>query len=168
MQLLEALILDKGSGPFAHKKKETRKTYMTLGLKKNGPQGFSINAGTGAHTYDQDANASTLEQAFGTGTNGITARAGGGQGSATALTTTVNRVATVATIGDSVLLPATTNGTSAPVVVFNAAANSLNVFPATGDAINAGAANAAFAVAGGKTAIFYCVAPGLWVSILTA
>ena len=100
-------------------------------------------------------------------TNGITAFATGGQANAVLLTATVNRVTTVGTAGDSVKLPAAVAGSR--VVVFNkAAANSLNVFPGTGDAINALAANAAYALAATKGAEFYCVVNGTWDTILTA
>lgn len=100
-------------------------------------------------------------------TNGITAFAGGGQGSAVALTTSINRVTTVGTAADSVKLP-----TSAPgmqITVINAAAaNSMNVFPVTGDIINALSANTAIAVAANKTMIFSCAVAGTWNSVLTA
>jgi hypothetical protein len=99
-------------------------------------------------------------------TDGITALAGGGQVGATPLTTDMNRITTVATIGDSVLLPAAIAGLN--ISVFNAGANSLNVFPSTGDAINALSANAAFAVASGKSAVFGCAKTGQWHSILSA
>lgn len=100
-------------------------------------------------------------------TNAITAAAGGGQANGVALTSTVSRVTTVATAADSVKLPAATPG--AFMIVTNAAAaNSMNVFPQTGEAINALAANAAFAMAANKTAIFYCAVAGTWNSILTA
>jgi hypothetical protein len=99
--------------------------------------------------------------------NGLTAHAGGGQGSALALTSYINRVTTVGTAADSVLLPPAIAGEE--VVVINAAAaNSMNVFPTTGDAINALSANAAFAVASNKTAKFFCAVTGIWNVILTA
>lgn len=98
--------------------------------------------------------------------DGLTAHAGGGQASATPLTATLNRFTTVATIADSGLLPVSAVGMQ--VTVANAATNSMNVFPATGESINALAANAAFAVAGGKTAAFYCMKAGQWHSILSA
>lgn len=105
-----------------------------------------------------------LERSY---TNGITAFAGGGQASATQLLTDLNRVPTVATAGDSVKLPDAVVGRS--IFVKNAhAANSLNVFPKTGESINALGANAAFAVAAGKSAHFYCVLTGQWDSILSA
>jgi len=99
--------------------------------------------------------------------NGITAYAGGGQASAVALTATYNRITTVATAGDSVKLPAAKAGSL--ITVFNkAATNSLNVFPATGDVINALSANAAYAMAATKGATFVCMVNGTWDTILTA
>jgi len=99
--------------------------------------------------------------------NAITALAGGGQ-TAPALTNAVNRVTTVATAADSVRLPPAVVGTYPIVVVNAAAANSMNIFPSTGDAINALSANTAIACAANKTMIFFCAAPGIWNSILTA
>jgi hypothetical protein len=99
-------------------------------------------------------------------TNAITATAGGGQANAVALTSSINRVTTVATAGDSVKLPAATVG--AEVTVINAGANSMDVFPTTGGVINALSANAAFAMASNKTARFYCAVSGTWNSLLTA
>lgn len=99
--------------------------------------------------------------------NALTAYAGGGQANALALTASFNRITTVATAADSVKLPTAVAG--AQVTVFNkAAANSANVFPATGDAINALSANTAYALAATKGAIFTCVVTGTWDTILTA
>lgn len=99
--------------------------------------------------------------------NGLTAHAGGGQGAATPCTAVINRFTTVATAADSAILP-----TSAPgmqITVVNAAAtNSMNLFPATGDAINALGANVAFALAAGKTATLYCAVGGQWHAVLSA
>ena len=100
-------------------------------------------------------------------TNAISAFAGGGQGSATALTTYMNRVTTVATAGDSVKLPAAAAGRS--VVVINAAAsNAMDCFPASGDAINALPADTALSIAANKSVLFNCVVAGIWNSIVTA
>jgi hypothetical protein len=99
-------------------------------------------------------------------TNGIVAHAGGGQALATPLTTMLNRITTVATIADSVVLPAAVPGLQ--IQVANAAANSCNVFPAGADQINALGASAAFALAGAKTAQFSCNSAGQWHSILSA
>jgi hypothetical protein len=100
-------------------------------------------------------------------TNGIVAHAGGGQALAVPLTSDVNRIVTVVTAGDSVLLPAAAPGMQ--VTVINAAAaNAANVFPAVGDTINALAANAAFSLVAGKVATFYCAVAGFWNAVLSA
>jgi hypothetical protein len=104
----------------------------------------------------------------GTAISGLTAHAGGGQGSATALPALINRVTTVASAGDSVVLPTSVAGMEGLVVVNATATNSMNVFPASGDAINALGANAAFAVAAGKAATFYCANAGQWHAVLSA
>ena len=83
----------------------------------------------------------------------ITAFAGGGQNNAVPLRYKNSRVATVATAADSVILPFGQEGMSI-VVVNGAAANSMNVFPATGQAINALANDAALAVAANKHVVF--------------
>lgn len=98
--------------------------------------------------------------------NGITAFAGGGQGSAVLLSAMINRVTVVATIGDSVKLPIAVPGMQ--IMVTNAAANSMNLFPGVGDAINALGANAAYAVAGGKTVSLICAVALQWHAILSA
>lgn len=97
----------------------------------------------------------------------ITAHAGGGQTLAVLLTAAMNRVTTVASGNDSVLLPKSQVGLD--VVVINAAAsNSMNVYPQTGESINALAANTAFAVAANKVCTFYCCTSGIWHSLTTA
>jgi len=99
----------------------------------------------------------------------VTAHAGGGQTTGYPITTQIARVTTVASAGDSVLLPLAVAGNS--ITVANAAAaNSLNVFPGVGDAINALAVNAAYALAAGKTVTFFCVsdAPAVWHALLSA
>jgi hypothetical protein len=100
-------------------------------------------------------------------TDGLTAHAGGGQANATPITTQMARFTTVATAADSAVLPSAVPGMS--YTVSNAAAaNSMNVFPATGEIINALAANAAFAVAAGKTCEFVCMKTGQWHTLLSA
>lgn len=91
----------------------------------------------------------------------LTAHAGGGQGSALALTHAINRVTTVATTGDSVKLPAALAGET--VVVINAAAsNAMDCFPATGEIINALAANTAISIAANSKLTFVCAVNGTW------
>lgn len=114
-----------------------------------------------------DSDRGTFAKLIGSTENAITAAAGGGQANARNLTATISRVTTVATAADSVKLPSAKAGCFM-VVVNAAAANSMNVFPQTGDAINALAANAAFAMTANKTAYFFCAVNGTWNSILTA
>lgn len=98
---------------------------------------------------------------------GLTA-AGSTQGTALALDyTTFQRVTTVAA-STGVRLPAATVG--ARIVVFNKGANSLTVYPATGEAINNGAANAAFSggVAAQRSCMFVCMVAGTWDSLYSA
>jgi hypothetical protein len=101
-----------------------------------------------------------------TNVTGLTALAGGGQSGATLLSASISRVSTVATAADSVQLPNAYAGREHHVI--NAGANSMNVFPQTGETINALSANAAFAVASGKTCSFYCPADGAWYANLSA
>jgi hypothetical protein len=104
---------------------------------------------------------------FASAANALTAHAGGGQGSALQLAKQINRVTTVGTAGDSVKLPAAVAGMQ--VVVVNAAAsNAMDVFPTSGEAINALSANTALSVAANKTVIFNCAVAGTWNSVLTA
>lgn len=97
-------------------------------------------------------------------TDAITAYAGGGQTNGTVLSSYINRVTTVATAGDSIKLPTATAG--ADLIVINATATSMNVFPFLGSYINALSVNAAYAVAAGKTVHFVCPVAGRWYSIL--
>lgn len=97
----------------------------------------------------------------------MTAHAGGTQALGTPIFTTIARFTVVASGGDSALLPPSAAGMEI-TVINNTAATSMNVFPATGEAINALGANAAFAVAGAKTVTFYCATAGQWHTILSA
>ena len=99
--------------------------------------------------------------------NGITARAGGGQANAYALTRSINRVTTVGTAADSVRLPVAVPGMQI-TVINSAAANAMNVFPATGGFINALSADTALSVAANRACIFTCAVAGRWQSLLTA
>lgn len=98
--------------------------------------------------------------------DGLTAHAGGGQGSATPITTMITRFTTVATGGDSAILPTGVAGMS--IAVINAGAATLAVFPDTGSTINGGSANASVNVATGKTATFFTTLAGAWHMMLSA
>lgn len=88
-------------------------------------------------------------------TTGITAHAGGGQGSAVALTTEYNEVTVSATAGDSVKLPAAATGLK--IVVKNNGATAIDVFPATADKINDGTVNTAVRVAPSASVTFNAI-----------
>jgi hypothetical protein len=95
----------------------------------------------------------------------LTALAGGGQTGATALKFGINQFSTVATTGNSAILPASVLGQE--VIVVNNGANSMNVFPASGDTINSGSANAAVAVAAGAQATFKGVSATNWLETVS-
>jgi hypothetical protein len=95
-------------------------------------------------------------------TGSITAHTGGGQGSATALTTDVNVVATVASGNDSVKLPATVAGLQ--ILVFNAGANTVDIYPASGSAIDALGANTPYSLAAAASRLFVGTSSTLWLS----
>jgi hypothetical protein len=104
----------------------------------------------------------------------VTATASGTQANSFKVLGPLVRVTTVVTAADSITLPPAIRGMEI-AVLNDAAANSMNVFPASaaqggvtgGDAINNGAANAAFAVAaqngaGTGPTIFICYTNGFW------
>lgn len=95
-------------------------------------------------------------------TGSITAHAGGGQGSATALSTAVNVVATVASSGDSVKLPTAIAGME--ILVFNQGANPLDIFPVSGGSIDALGANTAYSLAATASRLFVGVSSTAWLS----
>lgn len=107
---------------------------------------------------------------------GLTAFAGGAQATFTngvqntgLVLGAINTVSTVATAGDSGTLAADLGPGQSVIVRNEAAINSMNVFPPVGGTINGAAANAAFALAAGKTGMFVCLDQGLtWVAILSA
>jgi hypothetical protein len=148
-------------------------TYTTGTFEKQGGAEWDIGNGTSqpgklvinaGGTFD--ATSAPAVNMLESTTDGLTALAGGGQAGATPVTSVINRFSTVATNGDSGLLPASVAG--AAITVINSGAASLNVFPATGETINALSANSAFAIASGKTATFYCAVAGKWHAVLSA
>jgi hypothetical protein len=101
---------------------------------------------------------------------GITAHAGGGQGSAVALTGEFNRIDTVTTAADSVKLPVPTV-VGQEVTVVNNTANSTQVFGAGTDTINGVATATGVAQAAGKMAVYRAATIGAaaaWFRLLSA
>lgn len=92
----------------------------------------------------------------------IVAHAGGGQGAATALWAQTSRVATVATAGDSVVLPASAPGLE--LLVINHGANSMQVYGAGADTIDDVAAATGVSQMVNSLVIYSCAAAGKWYS----
>lgn len=99
----------------------------------------------------------------------LTAHAGGGITNAIPITAPLARVTTVASAGDSVQLPLALRGMEV-IVVNDAAANAMNVFPQATDTINNGAAGAALSVLAANNGavttvfptVFICYSNGAW------
>ena len=90
----------------------------------------------------------------------VVAAAGGGQLNATLMSPDINRVTTVATIGDSVRLPLATSPVS--VVVINNTANSMQVFGTGTDTINGVASSVGIPQLGNSIDFYVAGAPGQW------
>lgn len=127
---------------------------------------FSVNAAGGITT----SGVTNTGISTSTAANTVTAFAGGGQASATQLTTSNNRVPTVATAADSVKLPLAVAGQTIHLVNGHAT-NSMQVFGGGTDTINDVATGTGVAQAAGKAATYFCTksAPaGLWYRVLSA
>lgn len=95
-------------------------------------------------------------------TTGIAAFAGGGQASATQLTTEFNVVATCATLGDSTKLPAAV--AELVVTVWNQGAANMALFPASGDNIDAAGVDASVTVNAGSKITLVAIDGTNWLS----
>ena len=84
---------------------------------------------------------------------GVTAHTGSAQGNG-AITSTFVEISVCGTAGDAVTLPSAASGKL--VIIANNGAESCDVFPASGDAIDGGSANAALALAAGSNIIYIC------------
>lgn len=118
---------------------------------------FGLPSGIGAAVLD-------LERGMRSAVDGLTADDGSAQEGATPLTAAINVIGTVGSGGDSVLLPKAKKGMC--IIVRNAAANSADVFPSSGDKIDGGSGDAAKALAGGTGAMFFCAKDGEWHTIM--
>lgn len=121
-----------------------------------------FNATSGGFERFDGTNWVSADDSVGSITTGLTAHSGGGQGSAVALSKGYNEVTTSAVAGDSVKLPAAVAGAS--VTVKNDGATDIDVFPATGDTIDDGSANAAIRVVAGTTVSFFAIDATNWES----
>jgi hypothetical protein len=82
---------------------------------------------------------------------GITASTTQTQGQG-ALKSHINEISVVANANDVVTLPSAVTGMK--IIIINNGANTLQIFPASGDAINGGAADASVTLAAGNNATF--------------
>lgn len=121
-------------------------------------------AGVDTYTFDDTGGLTTTVQMSFNAENGVVAFAGGGQANATQLGAfNYHRIATCATLGDSVKLPAATVG--AFHVVRNDGAVSANIFPQTGETIDGLPVNTSVPLHVKSSAIFHCVGVGAWISV---
>jgi hypothetical protein len=111
----------------------------------SGPSGDLLTYGPGGYPTDSGILLSSLpslpfgQTAFWTTAPALTALAGGGQTGATALTAVVNSFGTVASNGDSAVLPTVTSAQVGMVVIVgngSGAGHYMNVYPAGSDLIN--------------------------------
>ena len=128
---------------------------------------ITASASTGAITLSTPATfvaPGTIQDTTGMkySTTGSISAAGTTQGTGTALTTSYNIVTTVAS-GTGVVLPAGSAGLR--VVVVNKGANSLNVYPASGAAIDSAATNAAVVLPVNGTATYEALSATQWYTV---
>lgn len=90
--------------------------------------------------------------------------AGASAGNATAVTTAFTYVGTAAANTGVILKPA---GNQPVTVVYNGGINTVKVYPATGEKINNGAANAAFSLTAAKSLILVGT-EGAWIANMSA
>jgi hypothetical protein len=90
----------------------------------------------------------------------ITAHSGGGQGSAVALTSMINRVSTAAAQGDSVALPVSAVGLA--IMIVNHGANPIQVFGSGTETINGIATATGISQGVNTTATYVCSVSGNW------
>ena len=127
-------------------------------------QGSDRTGCTGSDGTRRDVLEALLADQFGDLTaasvTGLTAYAGGGQTSATAMTARDNNFTTVATAADSAKLPTARAGLT--VIVRNNGAAALAVFPASGGAINGGSTNASVTLPAGTQMSFTAISSTAW------
>lgn len=99
-------------------------------------------------------------------TDGITATPSGTQANSVVLNSMFNRVATVATVGDGVLLPGVTSfpGGALSICVINDAANTMTVYGSGSDTINGQTGSVGVAQMGKSIAFYQCSQAGKWIA----
>ena len=133
---------------------------MSVGIAPNKGDGFELLDGGWAQGLAGGQNNNTQT---------VIAHAGGGQASAVPIgpNTAFAYISTVASAADSVALPRAKKGQV--VFVLNGTATSANLYAYNGssDKINGTAGSTAFAIAGNKSAYFFCPSDGFWGAIVT-
>ena len=97
---------------------------------------------------------------FESSADGLTAAPGGGQAGALPLTSEMNRLAVVATVGDSVALPKSVAGLT--ILIENAGVNAAQVYGAGSDTINAVATGTGVSQMASSVVLYTCYSPGAW------
>src|SRR6516164_3417501 len=95
-----------------------------------------------------------------TAADGVVAHAGGGQANATPIITQTTRVTTVASPGDSIVLPASQPGLE--LIIINHGLNPMQVYGLGSDTINDVAAATGVSQMQGSVVIYTCVTAGAW------
>lgn len=137
----------------------------------NGWQFFAVNEGWQLRVEDEEIwiryNGTSWEEdnsILGSVSAGLTASTTQTQGQLP-LTSIINQISTCANVNDATTLPTAVKGMQ--VVVVNDGANALQVFPASGDTIDGGSADASVTTAAGKRVIFWAINATDWLSIAT-
>ena len=119
----------------------------------------------GRHLMDGDS-LNIIGAMVGSNESGKTATAGGGRAAAYPIVAALTQFSTVATGGDSCVLPAAVPGMECTIQ--NDGAASLQVFANGSDTINATAGATGVALANGATAMYKCVVAGGWKRFVSA
>jgi len=120
----------------------------------------TLSVAAGNFTIDVNGNIGCMGMTVHAPVTGITAFAGGGQGSATLLTGRYNVVETVATAADSVKLPLSPAGKL--VVAINIGANSMELFPQSGHSIDISVADTPITIAPNGVVTLYGISATNW------
>ena len=127
---------------------------MSASFTKWFPSGFRLINGLTLSNWFNSPQVSTEDK--------ITATAGGTMAAAYKLTARISRVSTVASAGDSVSLPPTSQWVGGEFVVINDGASNLDVYPGNAtDQIDTAAVNTAAVITTPKRAVFYCPSIGV-------
>lgn len=129
---------------------------MAASFNKWFPAGFRLINGLSLNSWFNNPQTSVE--------NAITASTGSTQATAVQLSAAMSRISVCANAGDAVRLPKASLNVGASMVVVNDGAQNADVFPYSGDNIDAVGADTAVSVDAGQRCFFFCPAPGIWQS----